>query len=148
VIGCYSYTLVPVAQTPIGASVRASLAPSEAERVRGILGVDQRAVDGTLVERPDSGGIVLDIPTTTPSDALAFGATHQRIAIGRDGLRQFQVRRLDRRRTVALLLAGSVIAAYVSRSAFGAAKEPPSDPGRGGTDASRMPWIGRGISIP
>jgi len=90
--GCYSYRVVPVEQAPVGETVRARVSSAEAERLREVIGRDDRVVEGELLAPPDSA--ILVAVRTSVIDASV--QTHQRVTVPRQGLVELEVRRLDR----------------------------------------------------
>jgi hypothetical protein len=129
--GCYSYRVVPVEQAPVGETVRARVSATEAERLRGVLGRDERVVEGQLLAQPDSA--ILVAVRTSLVDASV--QTHQRVALPRHGLLELEVRRLDRWKTlgVAAVVVGATTAVAVSQ--FNSAK-PTENGGKGGSNNS------------
>lgn len=108
--GCYSYAPVAPANALVGSAVRVRLTEQEAERVHGMLGRDDRLIEGTLIEAvPDA--IVIAVPTTpgTGSPGVADARLHQRISVPVPGLVEIETRRLDKLRTG--LLVGGIAAA-------------------------------------
>ncbi len=138
--GCYSYRVVPVEQAPVGRTVRARVSAVEAERLREVIGRDDRVVEGQLLASPDSA--VLVAVRTSLVDAAV--QTHQRIAVPRAGLLELEVRRLDRWKTagVAAVFVAAATAAAVSQ--FNSDK-PSEGPGRGGTNKSLLLPIGTSL---
>jgi hypothetical protein len=108
--GCYTYAPVAPASAPVGAAVRVRLTAQEAERVHGLLGRDDRLLEGTIMEAvPDA--VVIAVPTTagTATPGLASGQLHQRISVPVPGVVEMETRRLDKFRTG--LLVGGIAAA-------------------------------------
>jgi hypothetical protein len=135
--GCYSYRLVPVEQAPVGETVRARVSATEAERLRDVLGRDERVVEGELLAQPDSA--ILVAVRTSLVDASV--QTHQRVALPRQGVLELEVRRLDRWKTLAV--AGVVVGAAtaVAVSQFNSDK-PTENGGKGGSNKSLVLPLG------
>jgi len=107
--GCYTYAPVAPASAPVGAAVRVRLTPEEAERVHGVLGRDDRLLEGTVMEAvPDA--VVIAVPTTagTAAPGLASARLHQRITVPVPAVVELETRRLDKLRTG--LLVGGIAA--------------------------------------
>ena len=123
--GCYSYAPVAPSSAPVGVAVRARLTEPEAERIRGLLGRDDRLIEGTLMESvPDA--IVIAVPTTpgTSTPALGGARLHQRISVQVPGLVELEARSLDRLRTGLFVGAVVAVAGYVIGSQFVSADSP------------------------
>jgi hypothetical protein len=135
--GCYSYRVVPVEQAPVGETVRARVSPTEAERLRDVLGRDERVLEGQLLAQPDSA--ILVAVRTSLVDASV--STHQRVALPRQGLLELEVRRLDRWKTlgVAGLVVAAATAVAVSQFNSGA---PTQNGGKGGANNSLVLPLG------
>ena len=135
--GCYSYRVVPVEQAPVGETVRARVSATEAERLRDVLGRDDRVVEGQLLAQPDS--TILVAVRTSLADASV--QTHQRVAVPRHGLLELEVRHLDRWKTlgVAGVVAGAAAAVAVSQ--FNSAK-PTANGGKAGSNRALVLPLG------
>jgi hypothetical protein len=59
--------------------------------------------------------------------------------IPRSAVQDVEIRRLDRGRTLGVLAIAAAATCYIVASAFNAEREPIQGPGRGGTDAARLP---------
>jgi hypothetical protein len=137
--GCYNYRSVSLDTPPIGTEVRVRLAPDEADRVGRILGREDRSVEGALVGRTGADTVQLRVSTSTPADAAAFGPTEQLLDIPRAAVQDVEIRRLDRTRTGGVLAIAATATAFIVASALNAQREPVQGPGRGGTNAARLP---------
>ena len=129
--GCYSYQVVPVEQAPVGQTVRARVSPAEAERLREVIGRDDRVVEGELLEPPDSGILV----AVRTSDAEASVQTHQRVTVPRQALVELEVRRLDRWKTLGITAVLVGAAGALAASQFNTDK-PTENGGKGGSNKS------------
>ena len=131
--GCYSYQVVPVEQAPVGETVRARVSPAEAERLREVIGRDDRVVEGELLAPPDSSLLVA--VRTSVVDASV--QTHQRVAVPRQGLLELEVRRLDRWKTAGITAVVVGVASALAITQFNAEK-PTENGGKNGTNKSVM----------
>jgi hypothetical protein len=135
--GCYSYRVVPVERAPVGETVRARVSSTEAERLRDVLGRDDRVVEGELLAQPDSA-ILVAVRTSLVGASVQ---THQRVTLPRQGLLELEVRRLDRWKT--LVVAGVVVGAAtaVAVSQFNSAT-PSENGGKAGSNNSLVLPLG------
>jgi hypothetical protein len=129
--GCYSYRVVPVEQAPVGETVRARVSPAEADRLREVIGRDDRVVEGELLAPPDSA--ILVAVRTSVVDASV--QTHQRVTVPRQGLLELEVRRLDRWKTVGIAAAVVGVASALAITQFNTDK-PTENGGKSGTNKS------------
>jgi hypothetical protein len=136
--GCYTYRAVPVEQVAVGAPVRLRITPTEAARVGALLGREERVLDGQLLAKEPDDGLLVAIGSTAGGDATGVGPLHQRVTIPRAGLVELEVRRLDKVKTAGVIAAAGVAVAAAAVAAFGALN-PPSGPGKGGTDRTVIP---------
>jgi hypothetical protein len=120
--GCYAYTAVPVESAPVGADVRARISAAEAERLRDVLGGEDRTLNGRLEERQDSGAILMTVATVPRYDGVALERGRQRILVPREGLVTLEMRRLDRRKTIGVIAVAAAAATYVVVNQFGTEK--------------------------
>ena len=138
--GCYSYRVVPVEQAPVGQTVRARVSVAEAERLREVLGRDDRVLEGELLAPPDSS--ILVAVRTSLVDASV--QTHQRIAVPRQGLLELEVRRLDRWKTLGITAIVIGAATAVAVSQFNTDK-PTENGGKGGSNRSLVLPVGASL---
>ncbi|HTK52243.1 MAG TPA: hypothetical protein VL308_10175 [Gemmatimonadaceae bacterium] len=129
--GCYSYQVVPVEQAPVGQTVRARISPSEADRLREVVGRDDRVLEGELLAPPDSS--ILVAVRTSVVDASV--QTHQRVTVPRQGLVELEVRRLDRWKTVGVTAVVVGVASALAITQFNAEK-PTENGGKSGSNKS------------
>jgi hypothetical protein len=138
--GCYSYRVVPVEQVPVGETVRARVSAAEAERLREVIGRDDRVLEGQLLAPADSG--VLVAVRTSVIDAAV--QTHQRILVPRQGLLELEVRRLDRWKTAGIAAVVVAAATAVAVSQFNSDK-PTENGGKGGSNNSLVLPLGASL---
>lgn len=136
IAGCYTYRASTLERVPVGATMRATLSGSEAEKLEGIIG-PTRSVEGDLVERLDTSVVIaIDLQAASAASVPAT-PLQRRIEIPTSDLRTVEVRALDPTRT-ALLIGGAVaavVAIALARSqGFGAG----SNNGGGGAE-NRLP---------
>ena len=139
--GCYSYRVVPVEQAPVGETVRARVSPTEAARLRDVIGREDRLLEGQLLETADTSILVA---VRTPSDATV--RTHQRVALPRSGLVELEVRRFDRLKTAGIAAVFVAALTAVAVNQFNSST-PSGGEGKGGTNASRVLPIGVHLRI-
>lgn len=131
--GCYSYTVVPVEQIPIGADVRARISGSEADRLTQELGSEQdRVVVGELAEK-EEGGILLSVPTSMQHSSGPNTTVYQRVTIQKSSLFDVEVRRLDKWKTTGLLAAAAALVSVIAFKQFGDNGNPGGE-GKGGSN--------------
>lgn len=110
VTGCYTYAPLDAASTVPGMKVRARLAAATAEQIETLLGVaDARVVNGTVVAAtPDT--LIVEVPSVLRAEVgSSIQTLHQRLAIGREGIREIEIRRLDRYKTTIVVGAAAVL---------------------------------------
>lgn len=113
--GCYYYRATDVGQLRVGQRARIELSPAGAADLASSIGPNATIIDGRVLTAGDSG-ITLAVTqiarTVGPEEFLK----DESLTIPRGGASTFQVRELDRERTV--LAIGSIIAAaFVARKA-------------------------------
>jgi hypothetical protein len=135
---CYTYHAVPLENAPVGHTVRARISAAEAERVSGILGREQRLLEGQLIDRPD-GGLLIAIPSTLAVQGSSSVATFQRISVPRESLLEVETRRLDKRRTAGAIAFGVTAVTLVAVNAF-ANSNSSGRGGKGSGNQMRVPF--------
>ncbi len=131
--GCYTYTVVPVEQVPIGADVRARISGAEADRLTQELGSEQdRVVAGELAEKQESD-ILLSVPRSVQHSSGPNTTVYQRVTIQKSSLFDVEVRRLDKWKTTGLLAVAAALVSVVAIKQFGNNGNP-GGAGKGGTD--------------
>ena len=107
--GCFSYVSAPPSGARLGEQVRVRVSGAEADRLESTLGVNERNIEGELLEQADSNvvlGVALAVPGQSGTNLIR---AQQRITIGRSQLQDIETRRLDKFRT-SLLIGGSIAA--------------------------------------
>ena len=131
--GCYSYSVVPVGGAPAGVNVRARISAAEAERLESILGRGDRQLEGRVIET-GAESLTLAVPAATAATGVSSGPIHQRITLPRSEIFEMEVRRLNGRRTGAIAVGLSLLAAYVAVQQFGHNNERPGGSEKGGIE--------------
>lgn len=113
--GCYSHSVIPVENAPVGADVRARISAAEAERLQEVLGREYRVLRGEVVgEEP--GGLLLQVPATVGASSRRL---NQRVVIPEPEILELEVRALDRWRTAGLVAALAAVGGYLVAAQFG-----------------------------
>ncbi len=141
--GCYSYARIQPAEIQPGVDVRARLSAAASDHVAPLLGSPPRQLTGKLIS--DGGDtVVMEVPSVTQA---AIGSTvqtlHQRVAVPKSGVIEWEIRTLNRPRTYALV--GGATAVFAAALINALKGEPGSErlPGGGGVDARVLLRIGR-----
>jgi hypothetical protein len=133
--GCYSYTRIQVAEVEPGLDVRARLSTATSDHVAPLLGVTPRVLTGRLItEAADT--VIMEVPTMTQTSIGSTVQTlHQRVALPKTGVIEWETRTLNRPRTYALAGGAAILFGALLISAL--QNEPGSErlPGGGGVDA-------------
>lgn len=131
--GCFTYTVMPVEQIPVGSDVKARISGAEADRLTGELGSEQdRVISGELTDKQGSD-ILLSVPRSLQRSAGPNGTVYQRVTIPRSSLFDVEVRRLDKWKTGGLLALAAALVSVVTITQFGGRSDPGA-PGKGTTD--------------
>jgi hypothetical protein len=126
-VGCYTYEPVRLGDVPVGADVRARVSSGEAERLREVIGREDRLIEGTVVE-DGADELLLDVPVV--SAVQRRGETlNQRLSLPASEILEVELRRLDQLRTGSVLAValGAGIALLVSQLEGGRG-DGPTDP--------------------
>ena len=134
--GCYTYSEVPVQNAAPGASVRARVSGTEADRLEAVLGRDGRVLEGSVVEN-NGEELLLAVRSATTAAGTSTDRLYQRLTIPGSEIVELEARRIDPWRTAGVVAVGVGLAAYVAVVAL---QEGDSEPGqnKGGGNA----WIG------
>jgi len=131
-LGCYTYVPTTMDVVPVGARVHALLSSEAEAALHDSLGLDLRALSGTLVERQDTR---LLFQVRTASGAPTFGSQplYQRIAVSPQDVLRVDVRRVSGFKTAALVTAFAGAAVVVAVEVFGflrpgSPEQPPTGP--------------------
>ncbi|HET9985371.1 MAG TPA: hypothetical protein VFQ38_17350 [Longimicrobiales bacterium] len=115
---CYSYTVVPTAEVPAGASVRTELSPDAAARLAERRGRADAAISGRFVaSTPDT--LVLDVLYPRDHPASLAQPLYDRLELATSDVRRLEMQRLSRGRTLAVAGLGAAAAAVLVASLFG-----------------------------
>lgn len=139
--GCYTYAPVDANTVARGASVRARVTSSAAERIAPLLGEpDPRVVVGSLVER-SNGRMIIEVPTTTSSvSRSAIQTLYQRVALAPADVTEMETRTLNRTRTAIIVGAAVIVAGSIAAASLHG--EPAGDrPPTGSPPETRIPVI-------
>lgn len=139
---CYSYVAAPASGVRVGEHVRIRVSGAEAERLEPTLSINDRLLEGELLEQADSSialGVALSAP---PSSGLLPEHAEQRVVIPRADLQDLELRRLDKVRTT--LLVGGGVAAV---AAIAIAKGSSILGGSGATGSPNEHRVPRGVLI-
>ncbi|HJU75437.1 MAG TPA: hypothetical protein VJ717_16960 [Gemmatimonadaceae bacterium] len=133
--GCYKYTRVQANEVAQGVSVRARVNAAASDRIAPLLGTAPRQLTGTLIsDQRDT--VIMEVPSVVQTEAGSIVQTlHQRVALPKADVIEWEIRTLDRPRTYALIGGAAVLAVS---ALYGALKgEPGSErtPNGGGMDA-------------
>ncbi len=131
--GCYTYRAADPAELQPSAEVRARLTPDEAVRLGSIVPVDQRFLEGTVVER-NGDSLMLLVPVSSELRGVRIETLHQRVQLPVAGIASVDLKRLDRART-GLLIGGAAVAVAAATiaalNAGGSSERPNPGPGPG-----------------
>jgi len=138
-LGCYTYVPATMDVVPVGARVRALLSSEAEVALHDSLGLDLRALSGTLVERQDTR-LLFQVRTASGSPAFGSQPLYQRIAVSPQDVLRVDVRRLNGVRTGVLVtaIAGAALIAAIEGFGWlrpGTPAQPP-----GGPPEQRRPW--------
>ncbi|MEW5915551.1 MAG: hypothetical protein AB1762_04065 [Gemmatimonadota bacterium] len=133
--GCYSYTRVQASEVGPGSNVRARVTGAAGDRVAPLLGTAPRVLTGKLISDARDT-VIVEVPHVTQAEIGSTVQTlHQRVALARTDVIEWEIRTLNRPRTYALV--GGAVAAAVALLINSLQGEPGSNrlPGDGGVDA-------------
>lgn len=133
--GCYSYARVQPSEIEAGLDVRARLSAAVSDNVAPLLGTAPRLLTGKLVtDAADT--VIMEVPTIATT---AIGSTvqtlHQRVALPKTGVIEWEIRTLNRPRTYALAGGAAVLFGALLLSALQGEPGSERPPGGGSVDA-------------
>jgi hypothetical protein len=136
--GCYSYTVAPPEEVPVGAAIRARISAAEAERVSLVVqqGKD-RVLEGALVQS-DPESLLISVASEGGTFGSSATRLHQRLTIPRSEIFELEVRRLDPWRTAGVVAAATAVASYIVIRAFDLGGNAPAGP-RPGEEQAQTP---------
>lgn len=134
--GCYRYVPVPNGDLNPGAAYRGYLTPEGSQRIAPYVGQDVERFDGRVVSVLDTAYLVAMGATVRRGDPRSLIWSGEQINVPRTAVSRFELRELDRPKTlraVALYAVGMVAASYLWFSVKGGAAgncciEPPPPP--------------------
>jgi hypothetical protein len=133
--GCYSYARVQPNELGPGSNVRARVTGSAGDRVAPLLGTAPRVLTGKLISDARDT-VIVEVPHVTQAEIGGTVQTlHQRVALAKTEVIEWEIRTLNRPRTYALV--GGAVAAAVALLINSLQGEPGSNrlPPDGGVDA-------------
>ena len=142
---CYNYRVVPMEQVPVGASVRARISATEAEKLGELIGSDERVLEGSLLEKPDSG-MLIAVSSVVGVGSGTVQRAQQRVAIPRGGLLEVEIRQLNRWKTIGVSALAVGVITYVATVSLSAEKSDGGD-GKPNPNDSRHPYTQRSIRL-
>ena len=138
---CYTYAPVQPASVAPGASVRARVSATAAERIAPLIGVqDARVLTGRFAGT-DAAGFLVEVPTTTQvGPAGSLQSLAQRVSIARGDLLEIETRTLSRGRTAAVVGAAAAIVGVTAVNTLRGERGSDRPPGGTSTD-TRIPLV-------
>lgn len=133
--GCYSYTRVQAGEVQPGTTVRARISAAAGDRVAPLLGEAPRVLTGKVISDVRDT-VIVEVPHVTQAEIGSSVQTlHQRVALSKGEVIEWEIRSLNRPRTYAL--AGGLTAGAIALLIKSLGGEPGSGrtPGDGGVDA-------------
>jgi len=100
-LGCYSYTPVPIETVHPGITVRARLTREAQDRLPDRVRGDKEMLEGELVDRA-GGALTLSVPMAVRRQGFYAEDLHERVVLAPADVVDVERRTLDRRRTYAL----------------------------------------------
>jgi hypothetical protein len=97
---CYRYVPATTTDLTMGGSYRAHLSPRGSADVARLMGEDVARFDGRLITISDSGYVVAMSATLKRNDDRPTVWTGEHLVVPRDAVSRFELRELDRPRTV------------------------------------------------
>ncbi len=128
VTGCYRYVGSERAPSLGGTELRAHLTDSGSSTLAPLLGSDVASVDGRIADATEAS-LVLLVARTTKRDGASSNWTGERVTIDRGSIARYELRVLDRKRTLLVGGLGAVAAVLTAKlfSLLGSGgSEPPS----------------------
>lgn len=106
--GCYVYRSADVSEAPMGARVRARLAPAEAARLEAFTVEGTRALDGR-VEEVVGDSVMMAVTVHSELQGNRIRNLEQRVQVERSSIIDLELRQLDRGRTAFLVGIGGAV---------------------------------------
>lgn len=146
--GCYSYVPTRLESVEPGTSVRLRISPEEVTRLQEMRRSDDRVLDGVLLTR-GSDEVLVETSVGSIDPTRGTRALNQRVGVSLSGIRDVELRRLDRFRTGALLGGGGVALGLIVAAQLQEGRNDPDGIPDGPLEGRRflLP-IGLRISVP
>jgi hypothetical protein len=113
---CYTYSNVDITDVAVGNDVRVRVTAEEADRAETMLGYRSTTLEGQLVERRSNGRFLLRVPGKAFSVNGQARRYYQRVALAPADVLDLQARKLNVRRTGALLAVGVAAVVFILKS--------------------------------
>lgn len=139
---CYAYRPASLEGLRAGTDVRARISSAEADRLRSVLGREDRVLDGK-VAGADGEGLLLSVPMATSSGVAYTGRMRQRLRIPQTEIVELEVRQLERWKTGGLVAAGALLLGLLVADQFAndsQTTDPPPTRPRGNDDLVPVRW--------
>jgi hypothetical protein len=139
---CYTFQPAELDELSPGTAVRLRLSPESAEQLQEVRMTEERLMDGSFVERQGDRWLfstpVVGFDPTTGGRTLS-----QVVALDLNGIRDVELKRLDRARTGLLIGAGAAVVSYfiVSQLQDGAGSQSGPEPGLPESPRVRVPLL-------
>lgn len=98
--GCYRYVPASTADLVVGGSYRGHLTPQGSQQVARVMGENVGQFDGRIITVNDSGYVVAMSATLKRNDQRATVWTGEQLVVPKDAVSSFELRQLDRPRTM------------------------------------------------
>jgi hypothetical protein len=136
--GCYSYTVAQPGAIEQGATVRARITPAAGATIAPLLGSTPRTLTGKVISNLRDT-VIVEVPAVTQAEiGSAVQTLHQRVSLAKGDVLEWEVRRLDRGRTYALVGGVALVIGGVLFNSVKGELGQNGHPGDGGADA-RVP---------
>lgn len=109
--GCYTFQPAELDELLPGTAVRLRLSPESAERLQEVRLTEERLMDGSFVERRGDRW-VFSTPVVSLEPGQGGRPLNQVVALDPTGIRDVELKQLDRTRTVLAVGAGAIIVGY------------------------------------
>lgn len=116
--GCYSYRPIDVSDVRSEMEVRARLSTSQAEELSEALPLEDRLLEGTVVDN-SSMELTLLVPVAHTSRSGRVETLSQRLGIPWSGILEVELKQLDRWRTGILSATGALFVGFVLYKTLG-----------------------------
>lgn len=140
--GCYTFQPADLDELSPGTAVRLRLSPESAEQLQEVRLTEERLMDGSFVERRGDRW-VFSTPVVGFDPATGGRALNQVVALEAEGIRDVELKQLDRARTGMVVGAGLAVVSYfiVSQLQDGAGSQSGPEPGLPESPRVRIPLL-------